>query len=406
MKTLKRLALGAAVLALPLATASLAQAADAPRYAAKGKEPVYRCDDKGFIEYPGSDTCFKIGGAVYAFLGFHEDQADDSEQFDPFRIRNGVHTLNDTFWMGSKANINVDVRQATEHGIVRVFIEMTTKDNNTNDGGTLDLKHGFIQFGNLLFGKTSTTFKFGKTPETFNESLSKFPGEQDNRINQVRYTASLGNGVTIAVAIEDPARLEQSAGNYAAVGLAPSRNEAPDLVFAISAKGSWGQAQLSASAHQSSYLIGAASDRRWGWAGQFGVVLDVPGMNGDAVYLQASYASGHSSALVLGTGLSVGLTALGTVDPVEGWAVIGGYRHVWSEMLRSTLGAAYSDIDYNAVVVAPTTLDKTTVVWANLIWSPVKSLDLGVEVYWGRTELLNGVKASGMGASAQAAKTF
>ncbi len=67
MKTLRTLLLGSTGAAMLFAAGTVAQAADPPAVD-KGREPVWRCDTAGFIEYPGSDVCFKIGGYVSATI--------------------------------------------------------------------------------------------------------------------------------------------------------------------------------------------------------------------------------------------------------------------------------------------------------------------------------------------------
>jgi hypothetical protein len=74
--------------------------------------------------------------------------------------------------------------------------------------------------------------------------------------------------------------------------------------------------------------------------------------------------------------------------PVE-WGIYAAYQHFWTDALRSTLGAGYNhvSIDRNLFANSPTSgvvlgnVFQTThwSIAANLVWSPVPKVDLGVE---------------------------
>lgn len=433
MKTLKSLLLGSAGAAVLLAAGTAAQAADAPR-AVKGKEPVYRCDTPGFIEYPGSDVCFKIGGRVAAWIQGTSDNAlaagavgaapfsAGGAAFIPWAFGPSTFsTTNDTLNFGTNANINVDVRQATEYGIVRIFIEAASYSGDVNDGGAFNLRHGFIQVGNVLMGKTwSTFFAGGMWPEYMAIGNNFVPmGVPLNRINQLRYTASLGNGTTLSIAIEDPARLDAAYSGFHEV---TSRNEMPDVVMNLATAGAWGRAQLSGALHQYSYIntITGASPRPWVWAIMAAAVINVPSMGKDTVHIQVGYTHGFQNAFTShGANFAVtvdggfGGGVLGTEHITDSFVVVAGYRHFWSDSLRSSIGVSYWDHDFSAAAIAENIghtgaapRENVLMVWGNLIWSPVPGLDLGVEVMYGEAETTAGVTTSGWGATAQAGKSF
>lgn len=429
MKTLKSLLLGSAGAAVLLAAGTVAQAADAPK-AAKGKEPVYRCDTPGFIEYPGSDVCFKIGGAVHAWIqGVSDNQAAGfpagaspgsagGGAFVPWGFGpSNFHTMNDTMAFGTQAIINLDVRQATQYGIVRVFIELAAYDDAGNDGGPANLRHGFIQVGNWLMGKTwSTFFAGGMWPEYFGIGNHLVPlGVPLVRNNQVRYTASLAPGTTVSIAIEDPARYDAAGasglGGVAVpgvIGAVASRNEMPDIVANIATAGSWGRAQLSVAAHQYSYMDGIGmSHRPWTWAIMAAAVFNVPSMGKDTIHVQLGYTEGFQAAFTThGATFSILQVAGGATFLTDSFVVVAGYRHFWSDTLRSSIGVSYWDHDYDPAVVIGTDRDTVMMVWGNLIWTPVPRLDLGVEVMYGRAKTVAGVRTTGWGGTVQASRSF
>jgi len=403
MKTFKSLLLGSAGAAVLLTAGTVAQAADAPM-AAKGREPVYRCDTAGFIEYPGSDVCFKVGGHAMAWMGVNSSNVAGPEGFDSMGITTNATSNHDRFFMGAEGRLNVDIRSASEWGLIRAFIEGRMQDANVNTGGAFNLRHAFVQVGNVTFGKTWSTFFAGAGPEMFgpDAAIVPPPGEMPLRVTVLRYTHNVGNGVSVSIALEDPARHDAftnatfggQIGMAAAGNVAPS--EAPDVVANISAKGAWGRFQISAAAHENVYRVTATgpSGQTWGWAGQLALVLNVPNMGKDTVHLVAGYSSGATGYMTTAYGTggarpAVGLTATGAVNKVDGWFVAGGYRHFWSPTLRSTIGANYTKADWNGIVFVGgpfAGVEESLQVWGNLIWSPVPQLDLGVEVMWAQMQ--------------------
>jgi len=140
---------------------------------------------------------------------------------------------------------------------------------------------------------------------------------------------------------------------------------------------------------------------------------------GDVLFLQAAYADGALGYLgwggQFGSGRQLSATAanqfgiadygvdgFGNTVSATGWSVVAVLRHFWTPQLRSELFASYSELDLGYVLanqviagVPARPLDpKELILGANLIWSPVSGLDIGVEVLYTRTELKQAVLAA------------
>ena len=262
--------------------------------------------------------------------------------------------------------------------------------------------------------------------------------------------AALVNGATLFAAAEAAIQIfDPITGlpiNSAFVGQR-QRNAMPDVVAAVRVDQAWGSAQLSAAVHQIQ-TIGAAipagnlfagatftgfrPDSEYGYALQAGLKVNLPMIApGDLLYLQAAYTRGAldytiSGPWVLGTGTGAQggfpgtngrfgfTTADGIINPltneielVRSWAVLAAFLHYWTPQLRSGFSIGYAKQDYPSLggffvggftnpVFGPTGAITTTGVvrdWglltaaANLIWSPVRDLDIGVEVTYDRIKL-------------------
>ena len=93
------------------------------------------------------------------------------------------------------------------------------------------------------------------------------------------------------------------------------------------------------------------------------------------------------------------VNALGNTNSATGFSLVAALRHFWTPTLRSEFFGSYSELKLGYTIAAQAVpgvfarpLDpKEMIVGANLIWSPVAGLDIGVEVLYNRTELKQAV---------------
>ena len=379
------------------------QAADMPK--APAREPVYRCDITGFIELPGTDICFKIGGFARFLAGTATDNVTGLGPNSAYGWSdiggNTIHTTDDTFVMHATARLNFDARTSTEYGIVRAFIEMQAEDNNASTGGPFELRHAFIQFGNWTFGKTDTLVAHGSSAPAYTDFIAHI-GDPYGRSVQVRYTMPLGNGMTLAVALEDPAFGQ--AGEYttnwaAAITAAGSptvggsafvgeRDEMPAILAALSFDGSWGSAQIAGGIRQNVYTAGGIADRDIGWRVDAGANINLT--SAITLLARAYYADGFNahSSIALGDVIKSALPGNFILDNVEEWMVMAGLSFAIMPDVTASISAAYAETEPGSTVgsqyfftITPqhASVDVFQVV-GNVFWTPVNNFELGVEV--------------------------
>ena len=158
----------------------------------------------------------------------------------------------------------------------------------------------------------------------------------------------------------------------------------------------------------------ARAGDKMGWAVGAGLRINLDMLaRGDVLWLQGVYSDGALSYAfdsqnqggdregMYGAGNSAAVNALNSLlrdaavtsstggAPVVGnaqirttkaWSLAAGFRHFWTPALRSAVFGSYSDINQPG----GTTLNdvKYWAVGVNTIWSPVRNLDLGVEVVY------------------------
>lgn len=407
MKLLKSLALGSTA-ALVWMTGG-ATAADLP-----GAEPVDYvkvCDIKGstgFFYIPGTETCLQIGGFVR--LDFTSGEVVGN--------RDGISKTDNNNRTGYRLRTRLwfDARTDTEYGPLRTFIRLqfqreTGQANTTdrrariwnadfNDDALFD--QAFVQFAGLTAGVTDSFWDFKPS------STLVAPYNSDRTVPLIAYTFKFGD-VSTSIALEDKtARYVNTANSVFNRG-----QSIPDIVANLRVKQGWGEAQIAGVAHRINPgdatrlnrpdFAGANSE--WGWGVQGGVKLNLATANtsdakGDYVWAQAAYTDGAGLSYNGFTDSVIGISQtqniISNFQPLFDWVAVNGdvkrtkalnanlgVLHYWSPTWRSSLAANYIQVNYdNAVAASPTAASdwKAGMVMGNLIWSPVKKLDIGAEV--------------------------
>lgn len=147
----------------------------------------------------------------------------------------------------------------------------------------------------------------------------------------------------------------------------------------------------------SSAGAGLKLDSKYGFAAQAGVKINLPMLAaGDVLWLQGAYAEGALGYLGAGSvtiggikvdapdsvAISNGTTA--SVKLTKGYAVAGGLLHYWTPTIRQGVFGSFLNVD--SAKSAGLTDFKEYRIGSNLFWSPVKGLDIGVEVLYAKLD--------------------
>jgi len=313
------------------------------------------------------------------------------------------------------------------------------------------IERAFIQFAGFTVGRASSTFANG--PSLSFGSNSHFTSYANGTL-QASYTAVLGGGFSATIGIEDN---QAEGGQNTDPSKFPNHtpyDKMPVLVGNVSYDQSWGRIQVSGAVMTIRSAVDTATAVTWdkskqgyAYAGFLTYNADMVG-KGDKFYLLAGYSSGinamgfkdasnatsnnardidgiaqsyknwtcNGTQPVAGyskvdatTGVATATAAVAGVAPTEcqntnsTW-VSGAFVHNWTAQLRSNVMAGWASVDPGTIArAAASTTQKATFtsVGTNLIWSPVKDFDIGVEVLYnrasvGETATLGCLKSSGV----------
>jgi hypothetical protein len=417
MKTVKSLLLGAAAGFIGLTGA---QAADLPGKAAPA-EYVRICDTygAGFFFIPGTDTCLRIGGYVR-----HESYI--AQQFSP---------ATNVYSTRTRLLLNFDARSNTEYGLLRAYgeffvqrgpggnalpgayVNVATGQGSTVQASATYMSRAFIQFAGFTFGNSASFFNFYQGDVQFVTAAGAAFDPARGSSNLIAYTASFGSGFSATVSIEDPqfkrlGSLPTVPGGVwtpavQANGVVYNGNGIPDIVGNLRVDQGWGSAQIMAAYHEVRTTNAGIGRTAAGWAVGGGVRLNLDMLaRGDVLWLQAAYGDGalgyvahndNSDGLIqtrqqIGVGLLTAtyadgaLNAAGTgIVNTKAWSVHAGFRHFWTPALRSAIWGKYVDVNAPSVANSQGINLNDIKFWqvgVNTIWSPVRNLDLGIEVVY------------------------
>ncbi|GLS74608.1 polymerase [Methylobacterium tardum] len=333
-----------------------AHAADLPVKKAVPIEYVRVCGayGAGFFYIPGTDTCLRVSGRARFEGGFQ-----------PSYTRQSGTNAGDTSGYQGRMRINLDARTQTAYGTLRAFVRLDagarTGYSGVGTSGTqqrigqafpgigtdqfgrdqqfVNVDKAFIQFAGLTAGRASSFFDFYAHDFEFAGATL---GSDVFSTNLLAYTATIGNGLSATLSIEDPVFRRTpifsplavspmlntgSTQNFGVTnqptpvfigytGGVPTRysfidvierSRMPDFVGVARLDQAWGSAQLSAAVHElnvGNVANGAGTgtgsnvsiphtNNSYGWAVQGGLKINAPFIApGDALYLQGAYGSG------------------------------------------------------------------------------------------------------------------
>ena len=341
---------------------------------------------------------------------------------------NGIPSVTDATTVEDKLNTTMTVSRAGlnfksnvgEGNKLTGKFEADFFNGNTNSNGALRVRHAFLTYNDWLLGQTKSTF-LGYTPDIIDFNLAV--GTSGTRVPMVRYQHNLSPDSQVLVALERgqssgpsgvntnyqlpalTARLNQNFhgkdGLFTLRGLVENYDtDRPSVAATPATTGTI--VGLNGAPNQTEVLtpakpaVAGAKDSLTGYGLGAGINYKFNKMFEG--FADVNYLNG-SSGLLYGSTHAYALDAKGNAQINEGLGWVVGGNITINPKLRSTIG--YSEFnfddgsDYAKVVKNGTgaaSNEKLRSAWANLVYSPVKQVDLGIEYHDGERKTFNGQK--------------
>jgi len=348
---------------------------------------------KGFFKIPGTDTIMKIGG--YAKVDFIYDTKPIGT-FDYF-VTSAIPTSGPDTQRGSQftvqakqTRLNLDLRRDTEAGKARLYFEgdwFGDASFGFSQGGyKFRLRHAFGQVSNFAAGYSFSAFMDNDAlPDTLD---FEGPGSAAYlTLAGARYTWKVGANTNVSLAAEAP-------GAEVTTPVGGSRSTFPDITARARYEADRGHVQLSGVVRRLGWRSGdGASDTTLGYGINLAGSLKTVGND----YLVAGGIWGKGIARyisdITGLGLDVIVDPDGNLQALEEYGGYAAYTHYWSPKVRSTAVVNYLGMS-NKAYQASTSFSNSQYYSANLIWNPAGSLNVGLEVLYGRYKTNDGLSAN------------
>lgn len=133
-----------------------------------------------------------------------------------------------------------------------------------------------------------------------------------------------------------------------------------------------------------------SSDSQVGWAVAGSTKLALPFLGAkDNFKVTVHYGDGYGTQLKGGPNEAAFNPVDSELETIGIFGAYGGIQHFWSKQVRSNVVYGFIEAD-NPGFIEDDELESTNYFAADLIWSPYKNVNVGVEYLWGRRENKDG----------------
>jgi len=339
-------------------------------------------DIPGSFKLPGTNTSIKFGGYVKADALFSSRSAGG--QGDQLLIASaiplsGKNESEQLTFHARQTRFNMTTSTPSPMGEVKTFIETdffgTDGNEVVSNSAGVRLRHAYGQIGGLLIGQTWSNFMVvGAAAEVLD--FGGPVGAIFIRQTQIKYTQPFSDGQW-SVSLENPE------SNIASVGPV-NDDRLPDITGRVDLQTRLGLLTFTGLARQIRIDTPAAQDSKWGGALGFSGVI--PTIGKDKFYFTTNYGNAIGRYAV---GLFPdGAIANGNLDLSDAWIAMAAYTHWWNADLRSSVVFSGLRASFGEGVSGGQTKSAQSS-HLNLIWSPLKNTNVGLEYIYGHRTLVD-----------------
>lgn len=350
----------------------------------------------GYIKLIGSSTHYSDGEVTTNSLGrdFYLAQTIPT---------GGQPAAHDTDFTAKQSRFWLNMDTTVAGHSVKGYLEFdfqtspgTQGSQRTTNGYNPALRRAYMQIDRWTFGQDWTTFQYtGALPES-TDYVGGAEGTVFVRQPLIRYSAPVGKGLTLHMAVENP---ESGTATIGSPTLTENGDDRlPDFAVRLAYTGKRGEFSVAGLARQVRLENLGVSAQTSGYGVSVGGKLFFSDAKTGDARVMVTY--GRNLGRYVGLNFApdaVFVPAGNTLESVDVFAVIGAVRVPVAPGVRFNLMGAYQSVDY-ADSLAPASIasfnKKAWSLAANLFYSPVKNVDLGVEYRHGKRELVNGADGS------------
>ena len=365
----------------------------------------------GYLKLEGANSHFNNGAVASNTLGrdFYLPQTIPTKSATGHPSSSTDFTAKQTrLWL----NLDTQVAGHTVKGYLETDFQTTASaaanvtaggSQRTTNGYTLALRRAYMQVDRFTFGQDWTTFQYAPALPESTDYVGTTEGTVFVRQPLIRYSAPLGQGLTLSLGVENAESAVAAAQANATTASAVTENgtdHLPDFTARLVWASKHGEVSLAGLARQ----VRGESD-----AGKLvnnGTGITATGLGGSLagkLYLNEDKSSDLRFMATYGQNIGryVGLNfapdaiyvpGSNSLSNVNVFAAFAALRVPLVDKLRANLMGSYQNVQYaKGLTLAQDGLFSKRA-WSlagNLFYSPVKQIDLGIEYRHGERDLVN-----------------
>lgn len=281
----------------------------------------------------------------------------------------------DTHFHGRQSRLIVKTSTPVGDKSVGTHLEMdfmvtSGGDQRVSNSYSPRMRQAFITYDGWTFGQAWSNFQnVGALPDSV-DFVGTMPGTVFVRQPMIRYKSDSG----FSVSVENP---ETTLTNSTGGRILPTDDKLPDITARYDGKG-FTIAGIVRQLTASDAILASGGDSALGYgvsvSGKFPI-----GSGGDDIRVMGTVGEGLGRYMGANIVNDAAIDVDGNLDPIATYSGFAAFRHVWSPKARSTLAGSYFKADNPVALTGGSPTDEVWNVLANLIYSPVPKLDIGLE---------------------------
>ncbi|MCJ2178911.1 DcaP family trimeric outer membrane transporter [Novosphingobium album (ex Hu et al. 2023)] len=346
----------------------------------------------GYIKMVASASRFSDGEVATNSLGrdFYLPQAiptggGTAQKVEDFTAKQSRFWLNlDTAVAGHSVKGYVEVDFQTSPG--------TQGSQRTTNGYNLALRRAWMQVGRVTIGQDWSTFQYtGALPES-TDFVGTTEGTVFVRQPVIRYSAPLSRNLALHASIEEPESGTATLGSPALTENGDDR--VPDIAARLAYAGKAGEGSLALLARQVRVDAAGVGDSTFGWGVSAAGKIWLNDKKTSDVRAMVTY--GHNASRYIGLNFAPDAVydpVANKLENVNVIAALAAARIAIAPQWRVNVMGSYQRVDYADSLTAAAIAAYNKQAWsaaANVFYSPVKNIDLGLEYRHGERELVSG----------------
>ncbi|HLZ64709.1 MAG TPA: DcaP family trimeric outer membrane transporter [Aliidongia sp.] len=351
---------------------------------------------------PGTSTSMRIGGFIKldAIWDVDAPQGDFSAVASlPLDGTPGSTRRGDWRLQARQTRLNVETRTPTDYGTLKTFVEGDFFGGgggvaSSTNGYNFEIRHAYAELGPFLAGQFWTTFMdIDALPE--HEDNSGPTGRSFLRQGQLRYTMPLSKTDTLAFAIENPeGDFFGSDHETAGTPSTNTLNPIPDFVVRWRRDDSWGHVQLSAMGREIQYNDGLPHHDSSVMGYGLGLAGIINTWGKDRISFQINGGEGIGRYIQDANNNTIFVTKHSNLVAGAALGAQAAYQHWFTDTVRTNLIWATTHFDTVPGITPATANADLYQQYVNLYWSPVPTVNIGLEYNRGERHTVGGLEGT------------